>query len=99
VALLERNPGADVILVNHAGYEGASTFGDLIEGRAVGAHVKIELRRIPYAELPKGREALTHWLFDRWTEMDEWIEVNHPARVPDAASELEQRDQEINEIR
>ncbi len=99
VALLERNPGADVILVNHAGYEGASTFSDLIEGRAVGAQVKIEFRRIPYAELPKGRVALTHWLFDRWTEMDHWIDLHHPAPAPDAVAELAEQDQEINEAR
>ena len=100
VALLERNPGADIILVNHAGYEGASTFSNLIEGNAVGVQVKIEFRRIPYAELPKGREALTHWLFERWTEMDQWIEEHHPANVTDAVAAVEasERDQEINHV-
>jgi len=90
VALLERNPGADVILVNHAGYEGASTFSDLIEGRAVGAQVKVEFRRVAYADLPKGREALTHWLFDRWTEMDAWIDANHPLGMQAEADEADE---------
>jgi len=28
------------------------------------------------ADVPAGREACTAWLFERWAEMDAWVEGN-----------------------
>jgi 1-acyl-sn-glycerol-3-phosphate acyltransferase len=76
VALLEHNPGADVVFVAHVGYEGVATFRDLLSGRAIGRRIEVDFRRVPFAELPKGREALTEWLYDQWARVDAWIDAH-----------------------
>jgi hypothetical protein len=75
IALLERNPGADVVFCAHAGYEGAATFADLIHGRTIGRTIQVRLWRVAYADIPREREALIAWLFGQWAAMDEWIDA------------------------
>jgi 1-acyl-sn-glycerol-3-phosphate acyltransferase len=79
VALLERNPGADVVFCTHVGYEGSARFSDLLSGRAIGRHIQVSFRRVPFAEIPTGREAVTRWLFDEWAKLDRWIDERLPA--------------------
>lgn len=73
LALLEHNPGADVVFCAHAGYEGAATLRDLLDGRAIDRHVEVRFTRVPFEAIPKGREALERWLFERWGELDAWV--------------------------
>ncbi len=75
IALLERNPGADVVFCAHAGYEGAATFADLLHGRTIGRTIQVRLWRVPFAEIPREREALIVWLFRQWAAMDQWVEL------------------------
>ncbi len=77
VALLDaavaRGLGTDVIFCLHAGYEGAATFADLLEGRAIGRRVRIHFERVPFEQLPRGREAIAGWFFDEWAKLDAWV--------------------------
>ena len=83
IALLERNPGADVVFCTHVGYEGAATFADLIHGRAIGRRIQVEFRRVPFADIPTEREAIVDWLFAQWAELDAWIDERLPRTTSD----------------
>lgn len=82
VALLERATEdqipIDVIFCMHAGFEGAATFSDLIDGRAVGRTVRVHFERVPFSELPRGHEALADWFFARWERLDAWVGAELP---------------------
>jgi len=71
LALLDAGEGADVVLVEHSGFEGAATLADFWAGALVGRTIRVRLRRIEAAAIPPdGRE---WWLYERWAEMDRWV--------------------------
>jgi 1-acyl-sn-glycerol-3-phosphate acyltransferase len=76
VAALAAAPHADVVFVAHTGLEHLSTLRDLWRGLPMDADVRMRWDFVPAAEVPRGREAQAEWLFERWTEMDRWIERN-----------------------
>ena len=88
VELLCRNPSADVVICQHVGYEVASSFRDLVDGRAVHQRIEVLFRRIPYAELPKEREAITMWLLDEWKKLDDWVAERKPRVIVPSAPDL-----------
>lgn len=88
VELLCRNPGADVLICQHVGYEVASSFRDLVDGRAVHQRIEVLFRRIPYAEIPTEREAVTMWLMDEWQKLDDWVAERKPSVIVPSLPEL-----------
>ena len=79
LALLDAAKGVDVVLLEHTGFEGASTFPKLWQGALVGGALRIRLRRIPASAIPaEGRD---RWLFERWAGMDRWITEVKAARA------------------
>lgn len=71
LALLDAAPSADVLLLEHTGFEGAATFPEFWHGALVGGTLHVRLRRFAASDLPsEGRDL---WLFERWAEMDRWI--------------------------
>jgi 1-acyl-sn-glycerol-3-phosphate acyltransferase len=71
LALLDAAKGVDVVLLEHTGFEGASSFPEFWKGSLVGGTLRVRLRRFPASSIPaEGRD---RWLFERWAEMDEWI--------------------------
>jgi len=71
LALLAAAEGADVVLVEHSGFEGAATFADFWAGALVGRTIRVRLRRFRAGTIPlDGRE---RWLYERWGEMDRWV--------------------------
>lgn len=80
LALLEEAKGLDVVLLEHTGFEGASTFPRFWHGALVGGTLRLRLRRFPASTIPA--EGRGRWLFERWAEMDRWISgVNDPGQV------------------
>jgi 1-acyl-sn-glycerol-3-phosphate acyltransferase len=73
LALLEANPGADVVFCAHTGFEGAGSFWDLWCGALVGARVSVRFWRVPWSQVPESREQRISWLYDQWTQIDRWI--------------------------
>jgi len=72
LALIDAAEGADVLFVEHSGFEGAATFADFWGGALVGRTIRVRLRRFPIDSIPKtGRD---RWLYARWAEMDRWIQ-------------------------
>jgi len=69
LALLDANPGLDLLFCAHIGFEGSSHFGNLINGSWMGAAVRLRFWRVPFSQIPAddaGRRAL---LFREWDEM------------------------------
>ncbi len=75
LALLGVTPALDVVMLAHTGLEGATSLGDLWRGGLVGATVRVKVWRIPAADVPAEPEARLGWLFDRWLEVDQWIQT------------------------
>ncbi len=48
----------------------------LFDGSAIGTVVRIRVTRVPRAAIPEGDDARTAWLFDRWQEIDDWIDAH-----------------------
>jgi 1-acyl-sn-glycerol-3-phosphate acyltransferase len=79
LALLQAAPGVDLVLLEHTGFEGAATFARFWSGELVGRTIRVRLRRFSAAAIPaSGRD---QWLFERWTEMDDWIARSSPTGV------------------
>ena len=79
LALLDAATGVDVVLLEHTGFEGASSFPHFWKGTLVGGMLSVRLRRIPASEIPaEGRDL---WLFERWAEMDRWISDTKAAQA------------------
>ena len=79
VALLEQAPSADVVILEHTGFEGAATFGDFWHGGLVDGLLRVRVRRIPRDEIPT--DDYVGWLYDQWAQIDAWVaEVRGSAR-------------------
>jgi hypothetical protein len=61
-----------VVLLEHTGFEAATSFANFYNGALVGQTIRVRLRRIPAADIPA--EGRGEWLFDRWAEVDRWID-------------------------
>ena len=70
LALLETNPGADAVFCIHTGFESTMSMAQLWRGDLVNNHVRVRFWRVPYPEIPKGREALSTWMWDQWAEVN-----------------------------
>ncbi|MEZ4473800.1 MAG: 1-acyl-sn-glycerol-3-phosphate acyltransferase [bacterium] len=72
IALLEKK-ATDVIFLAHTGLEKVRTLRNLVDGSFVGTTLRVALWRISQRTVPAGREAMTAWLYARWTEVDAWV--------------------------
>jgi len=70
LALLDANPGRDLLLCAHRGFEGSSHFSTLINGSWMRARIQITFWRIPFAEIPGEGPARTMFLFSQWDRMN-----------------------------
>ncbi|MFO0669890.1 MAG: 1-acyl-sn-glycerol-3-phosphate acyltransferase [Polyangiaceae bacterium] len=81
VLLLERMRGTDVVFLDHYGFEGAASFGELVRGALVFGRIDVRLRRVRASEVPT--EHVERWLFEAWRETDRWVAARaaeHEAR-------------------
>jgi 1-acyl-sn-glycerol-3-phosphate acyltransferase len=80
IAILEAAM-ADVALVAHHGLDGFASIGDIWSGGMVGKQVLVRVSRIPYENIPSGRNERIDWLFRLWSEMDDWLASTRVAAV------------------
>ncbi len=73
LALLESARDADVVIFGHVGLDGFEYVSDIWSGGLVGTTVRLKFWRYPAAEVPRGRDELIGWLYDRWQELDDWV--------------------------
>ncbi|MCG8591272.1 MAG: lysophospholipid acyltransferase family protein [Proteobacteria bacterium] len=70
LALLEANPGLDVVFGAHTGFEGAASFGAIWNGAWTHQTVRVRFWRVAHGEIPAGRIERRRWLMDQWSRMD-----------------------------
>ncbi len=78
LALLEDNPGCDLVLCGHVGLEGASRFDRFREGALTGKRVHVRFWRVPWSEVPPDANGRTDWLLAQWKALDDWVDQSLP---------------------
>lgn len=73
LAVLEACPPADVVLLAHAGLDGAARLADVWRGSLVGRRIRLCFRRIAASELPATPAERRNWLDAQWLALDEWV--------------------------
>jgi 1-acyl-sn-glycerol-3-phosphate acyltransferase len=71
LALIDAAPGVDVVVLEHTGFEGASTFARFWSGELIGRTIRVRVRRIAAATIPATDR--DRWLFETWAETDRWV--------------------------
>ncbi len=74
LALLDSAPDTDVVILGHVGFEGLDTFPGLWRGVPFDLPVEVRARRFVRSEIPLEAKDRARWLFERWTELDDWID-------------------------
>ena len=76
LALLEHDPGADVVFCVHTGYERAMSFREFLAGGLNDLVIRIGFWRVPFAEIPREHDARAAWLYDEWARVDAWVRAH-----------------------
>ena len=82
LAALDAAPGADVVLVAHTGLDHLMTVADVWRELPMDKRLIMRWWRVSRDEIPPGREARVDWLFDRWAEIDRWVDEHRPVDLP-----------------
>jgi len=77
-AAVRAAPHADVVFVAHTGLEHLSSAADIWAGLPMDTTVRLRWWFVPAAEVPRGPDALEPWLYERWAELDEWVDAHRP---------------------
>ena len=78
LALLEKNPGCDLLVIAHRGLEQATSFAAFTRGTLVGANIGVRILHIPFEELPKDVEGQKRRLTELWGEVDRFAAGDEP---------------------
>jgi 1-acyl-sn-glycerol-3-phosphate acyltransferase len=73
LAAIEAAPDADVLFVGHVGLDGLSTMRDLWRGIPMDAAVVARYWITPADQVPPPADR-ERWLYDRWQDLDAWID-------------------------
>ena len=69
IALIQNNPGRDLLFCAHVGFEGSSRFQSLINGSWVNSRVRVRYWRVPFADIPTDDNGARQFVFDQWDRM------------------------------
>ena len=81
LAFLDGAPTADVLVVGHVGFEPVASIKRLWRVLPLRLPVEVKMWRHDRATVPEGDEARLDWIYDRWAEMDDWIDERLRARA------------------
>lgn len=73
LALLDANPGRDLVFCAHSGFEGSTHFSNLVNGSWTGAHIRIRFWRVPHESIPAELGARRAFLYAEWDRMQETV--------------------------
>lgn len=73
LGLLERNPGADPCFMAQVGLDGVRSLADVWDGTLIGRTLKVEFWRVPWSDVPRGREQQAAWFLGQWERIDAWV--------------------------
>jgi 1-acyl-sn-glycerol-3-phosphate acyltransferase len=85
LALLDGAPHADVLILGHLGFEQFTSLGAIVRRVPFDEPIRVWLRRIPRADVPRTIEARITWLYDEWERLDASIDRRLRERAPRAA--------------
>jgi 1-acyl-sn-glycerol-3-phosphate acyltransferase len=77
-ALLDANPGIDVVVIAHVGLDPYPTFMELARSAPLTAPLRVTAWRFPRAVIPEGKDERVAWLDDIWCRVDDWVDVWGP---------------------
>jgi len=80
-AILEANPGADVVFCSHHGFEGISTLWDFLRGNVLGRTIKIRFWRVPFEAIPRDGNARLDWIHRHWKAVDRFASIGTDSSV------------------
>ena len=81
--VLAHNPGRDLLLLAHRGFEKSASFTELFNGSWLDTTVKLHFWRVPFADIPKDPNAQADFINDLWDAMQaalRRLEVASPER-------------------
>ncbi len=73
LALLKKASQGQLAILGHTGFEGARSFWEFWRGGLVNQTLHAKLWIYDLASIPKEEETREKWLFERWSELDNWI--------------------------
>ncbi len=73
-ALLEKKLPLDVVIASHIGFESVISLNQLWSGVMLNSSIAVRLQRFACNELPRDKVNCSRWLYQRWLEIDHWIE-------------------------
>ena len=73
LAMLNANPGLDLLFMAHSGFEMAGRLGSLLSGAWLGSHIRIHIWRVPYERIPTA-EHRKQFLYEQWDRMQRHVE-------------------------
>jgi 1-acyl-sn-glycerol-3-phosphate acyltransferase len=82
LAALDAAPEADVLLVAHTGLDHVVTAADIWRALPMDKRLLMGWWSVPRNEIPEGRDERINWLFDRWHQIDAWVDEHRPVDLP-----------------
>ncbi|HEY0904042.1 MAG TPA: 1-acyl-sn-glycerol-3-phosphate acyltransferase [Marmoricola sp.] len=82
LAALDAAPEADVLLVAHTGLDHLDSIADVWRELPMDKRLLMGWWRVPRSEIPEGREERIDWLFERWRQIDVWVDQHRPVELP-----------------
>ena len=73
LAVLDRAPQSDVVLMVHQGFDGLRLISDIWGGALVGRVINVRFTRVPHGQIPTARDQQVEWLDELWLEADRWV--------------------------
>lgn len=86
LAVLDACPPADVVVLAHAGLEGAARLVDVWRGSLIGRRIRVSFQRVPASEIPATPTERRQWLDAQWLALDRWVDdcLGGAPPLPDA---------------
>ncbi len=72
LAMLNANPGLDLLFIAHAGFELAGELESLLSGEWLGTEIRVHYWRVPFADIP-GPDGQKEFLFAQWDRMQRTV--------------------------
>ena len=73
LAVLDKAPQTDVVLMVHQGFDGLRLISDIWGGALVGRIINVRFTRVPHEQIPASRADQVEWLDGLWLEADRWV--------------------------
>jgi 1-acyl-sn-glycerol-3-phosphate acyltransferase len=80
LAMLQANPGLDILFIAHSGFEPAGELHDLLSGKWLGASIRLHFWRVKFEDIPAAPHH-REFLYQQWDYMQRCI-TNLSAGVP-----------------